>query len=224
MDKLSSRLLLMVAAMAFSVPSRAQPPIQFTNSTEAMRQYEESTIEGLRERCKLKRASASLEEREEVASIRNGFVSVRSDSRTPGWYELFAFDSDKRTFTLIEGQSLGRGAKLQVKLSLPRDYSRCRIVQNPAYTDQLEVVHLERNSPGEAQKMRALVQRTKELAQSTAANASNSNCLQFPAGSPAHGSDRFLVEGELVRLHACNTGLLDAHERMVRLSRKVFER
>lgn len=201
----------------------AQPPIQFSNSKEAIRQYEESTIETLRERCKPQQ-SADLALREELVGIRDGFIAIRPEKNQSGHYEVFAFDSDKRSFFLIDGQTLLGNTPLKIKLSLPRDYARCRLVQNPQQADLLEVVHIERNYQGDAQKMRALIQRANDLRTAATNPSGRAACERFPIESPARSEDKIIANGSVITPNACDPALRDTHERMAKLVRKVFER
>lgn len=217
------KLVLMFIFLVNATQVSAQAPIQFTNSKEAIRQYEESTFEGLRERCKVK-PGTDLAARDELTAIREGFVAINTSKQANWHYEVFAFDAEKRTFFLIDGQSLRRDIPLQIKLALPRDFARCRIIQSPHQPDQLEIVHIERNYPGDTQKMRALLARAREFSTSSQEQLLDASCLRFPAGSPAQGADRIIIDAKDIRPNACHAGLLDTHERMAKLIRKVFER
>lgn len=210
---------LLVGAVAWG-----QPPIQFNNTQEALKLYENSTLDSLRERCTAKK-SADLWARDELQALRNGYVLVNEAMAQPGRYEVFAFDRDKRTFYLIDGQSLERNNGLLLKLALPRDYARCRIVRGSTGTEQLEVVHIERNYPSESLKAQRLLDELRDLAaEGPADTVRTAQCAVRigPPGVPL--KDRVLVQGQAVSLPGCGEVQLSLRERLGRVLRKVYER
>lgn len=196
----------------------AQPPIQFSNSKEALKRYEDSTLDSLRERCTPKK-SPDLWAREELQTIRNGYVLVNDRMAQPGRYEIFAFDRDKRIFYLFDGQTLERANRLHLKLALPRDYARCRLVRGANGAEQLEVVHIERNYPSESQKAQRLLDEIRDLrGDEPPSSAVPAQC----AGTA--WKDRVLVEGNAVPLAGCGEVSQSLRERLGRVLRKVYER
>nr|WP_315464234.1 hypothetical protein [uncultured Rhodoferax sp.] len=195
----------------------AQAPIQFSNSPKAIKQYESSTLESLVERCSVVKAEG-YKTPEEVRGLRNGFVDVVPHNPQTGLYSVFVFDQDKRSFVLVDGQLLSRDKKLSLRLVLPRDYGRCRLVRTPQGAEMLEVVHTERNYVSDIQRMQKL---SKELMELHAAAA------QQPAacGAAAGAQDvQFLEAGNRVSLNLCHEATAAMVERLRKTVRKVHER
>ncbi len=196
----------------------AQAPIQFNNSKEALKLYEDSTVDSLRERCTPKK-SLDLWAREELQAIRNGYVLVNDRMAQPGRYEVFAFDRDKRIFYLFDGQTLERSNRLYLKLALPRDYARCRLVRGANGAEQLEVLHIERNYPSESQKAQRLLDELRDLGR-----AGPSGSAVAAQCADAAWKDRVMVEGNAVPLAGCGEVSQSLRERLGRVLRKVYER
>lgn len=200
----------------------AQPPVQFNNSQQALQQYEASTLESLMERCTSVKTEHYLSP-DEVRTLRNGYVDVAEQHPQTGQYSIFVFDQDKRSFTLIDGQVLKPGGRLQLRLALPRDYGRCRLVRDAQGIERLEVVHLERNYVSDAQRMQRLRKESLDLAASVSPAPQPTACQD---GKPAPRSlaGRVWLDGKAQELLACNEAQLALHERMRKLARKVHER
>lgn len=195
----------------------AQAPIQFNNSPTAIKQYESSTLESLVERCPVVKAE-SYKVPEEVRALRNGFVDVVPQNPKTGLYSVFVFDQDKRSFTLVDGQALARDKKLSLRLVLPRDYGRCRLVRTPEGAEMLEVVHSERNYVSDVQRMQKL---SKELLELSAVSA------QQPAACAAASSVQdvqFVNAGNRATLNVCHEATAAMVERLRKTVRKVHER
>ncbi|MDP3653417.1 MAG: hypothetical protein Q8R67_17255 [Rhodoferax sp.] len=200
-----------------------QPPIQFNNTQEALKLYEDSTLDSLRERCSAKKFP-DLWAREELQALRNGYVLVNEAMAQPGRYEVFAFDRDKRTFYLIDGQSLERNNRLHLKLALPRDYARCRIVRGSAGAEQLEVVHIERNYPSESLKAQRLLDELRDLAAQGLTGPVPAAQCAVRTGPGTRLNDRMLVQGKDLSLADCGEAQQSLRERLGRVLRKVYER
>ncbi len=206
----------------------AQAPLRMSNSEEALRQYEQATLDSLRERCAHTRSEA-LRERADVADIRNGFVTTAEDSRRGQQrYSLFAYDRDKRLFTLIDGQRLGRDARLTLPLALPRDYAYCRIVRNAQAQEFVEVVHVARNevsSIDAANRMHDnMRQAARPLADTRPAAEGPLACANLNRSGAAIAPTQLLSDGEAWTVPSCPDALLYMAERTDRLLRKVFGR
>lgn len=195
----------------------AQAPIQFSNSTKAIKQYESSTLESLVERCPVVRAE-SYQAPDEVRAMRNGFVDVMTQNPQTGLYSVFVFDQDKRSFILVDGQALSRDKKLSLRLVLPRDYGRCRIVRTPQGAEMLEVVHVERNYVSDVQRMQKL---SKELLKLQAAGALQPAACAATAGVQ---NVQFMDAGNRVSLNVCHEATATMVERLRKTVRKVHER
>lgn len=200
----------------------AQPPVQFNNSQQALQQYEASTLESLMERCTATKTE-HYQAPEEVRSLRNGYVDIAEQNPQTGLYSIYVFDQDKRSFTLIDGQVLNRSSRLLLRLALPRDYGRCRLVRDAQGVERLEVVHLERNYVSDAQRMQRLRKESLDLAASAPAAPQPSICQD---NKPAQRSlaGRVWVDGKPLDTAACNDAQITLHERMRKLARKVHER
>lgn len=199
----------------------AQPPVQFNNSQQALQQYEASTLESLMERCTATKTE-QYQAPEEVRTLRNGYVDIAEQNPQTGLYSIYVFDQDKRSFTLIDGQVLNRNGRLLLRLALPRDYGRCRLVRDAQGVERLEVVHLERNYVSDAQRMQRLRKESLDLVASAPA-------AQLPAcqdGKPAQRSlaGRVWVDGKPQTASMCQDAQLALLERMRKLARKVHER
>lgn len=216
-SKLSVFAALAVAAQCAS----AQPPIEFTNTPEAVRLFEAGTLDTLRERCPLIKAN-SLLGRPEPLGLLNGYVFVTENKPKPGRYSVFVYDQDKRSFSLIDGQSLVRNGRLTVPLALPRDYARCRIVRGPAGLEQLEVVHVEKNYVSDLQSMQRLVDEAKDLGAQLAAG--QEPCDSPPTSTAPAPLDQLKAGGVSMPLSGCHAAALTMRDRMTRILRKVYER
>lgn len=204
-------------ALLLPVMALAQAPIQFSNSPTAIKQYESSTLESLVERCSVVKVE-SYKAPEEVRALRNGFVDVMAQNPKTGLYSVFVFDQDKRTFTLVDGQALSRDKKLSLRLVLPRDYGRCRLVRTPEGAEMLEVVHSERNYVSDVQRMQKL---SKELLELSAASAQQpSSC----AAASSVQDVQFLNSGNRITLNVCHEATAAMVERLRKTVRKVHER
>lgn len=217
--------LVAVSALLASTALHAQAPVQFNNSPQALKQYEASTMDGLRERCPSKKAGADVWTRDELQGMRNGYVVLNERLPEAGRYTVFVFDQDKRSFTLIDGQGLERNARLHLKLALPRDYGRCRIMRSPTGVERLEVVHIERNSMADTQAIGRLLADANEMAQQLALPSNPPVlCAEGAAPKPVALNDRIMVQGKVLVLPACHEPALALRERLDKLVRKVFER
>lgn len=195
----------------------AQPPVQFNNSPQALQQYEASTLDSLTERCTASKTE-HYQSPEEVRSLRNGYVDVADQNPQTGLYSIFVFDQDKRSFTLIDGQVLKPNGRLWLRLALPRDYGRCRIVRDAQGAERLEVVHLERNYVSDVQRIQRLRKESLDLAVTLAATPQPAICQD------AKLAGRVWVDGKPHALTSCPDAQLALHTRMRKLVRKVFER
>lgn len=193
-----------------------------------MRLYEQGTFDSLRERCVHVRSDA-VRERVEVADITNGLIAEHEDSRRGQQrYSLFAYDKDKQVFTLIDGQRLGRDARLTLPLALPRDYAYCRIVRNSESQESLEVVHVARNEMANLDKARRqyddLLVAAKPQARTVPANEGKVLCANPARSGVIRARTQLLGEGGALSLEACPDALLYMSERADRLLRSVFGR
>ena len=212
--------ILSVLFAVLSGAAIAQPPVQFNSSAEALKQYQASTLESLMERCVAVKTDNYLLP-EEALVLRNGYVNpVAQDPRT-GLYSIFVFDQDKRSFILVDGQLLGKGGQLFLRLALPRDYARCRVARDSTGAERLEAVHTERNYVSDAQKFQRLI---KEAVNLTGSSVPEGAVVCSDSKTPDFLAPRLLVDGKTVKLSACNESLVAVRERMGRLIRKVYER
>ncbi len=195
----------------------AQPPVQFNNSQQALQQYEASTLDSLTERCTATKTE-HYQSPEEVRSLRNGYVDIAEQNPQTGLYSIFVFDQDKRSFTLVDGQVLKPNGRLGLRLALPRDYGRCRMVRDAQGVERLEVVHLERNYVSDAQRMQRLRKESLALAATVAASPQPVLCQD------AKLAGRVWVDGKPQTLSSCPEAQLALHTRMRKLVRKVQER
>lgn len=220
-----------IAALALTLAAGsacAQAPLRLSNSTEALRQYEQGTFDSLRERCARIRSDA-VRERAEVAEIANGFVAVVEDNRRGQQrYSLFAYDRDTRLFTLIDGQRLGRDARLTLPLALPRDYANCRIVRNAQAQEFVEVVHLNRNALSSVDTANRLHDDTlaaaRALATTMPATDGHRLCANPARSGAARTHTQLLSDGHALVLGTCPDAVLYLAERTDRLLHKVFGR
>lgn len=198
-------------------PAFAQAPIQFSNSAEAVRLYEERTLEQLRERCSVQK-STGLFGRDEVAALKQGYASAHGYARDPNRYSVYIYDADKRTFTLLDGQRLARGTRLTVPLALPRDYAYCRIVRDSQGYEQLEVLHKQLTATSDGQAFDRLLADAADLASTAppACPADAKNTLPF--------TDRIVLRGKQIAFPVCHDTAISLRERMDRLARRVHER
>src|SRR3990167_4289283 len=172
----------------------AQPPVQFNNSQQALQQYEASTLESLTERCTATKTE-QYQSPEEVRSLRNGYVDVAEQNPQTGLYSIFVFDQDKRSFTLVDGQVLKPNGRLLLRLALPRDYGRCRLVRDAQGTERLEVVHLERNYVSDAQRMQRLRKESLDLVASVPPAPLPTTCQDSKSG-PRSLAGRVWLDGK----------------------------
>jgi hypothetical protein len=208
----------------------AQAPLTFTNSAEAVRQYEQGTLETLRERCTHLR-SDTLRERPDIADMANGFIAVLDDKPQGPRYSLLAYDKDKRSFTLIDGQRLGRDIRLLVPLALPRDYANCRIVRNGQAQEFLEVVQIARNEPSGSDTLTRLhgtiLDAAKPEARVVPALEGHPLCTN-PSPKAGAGAVRANIQvlgnGEAYVLDTCSDAMLYLSERVQQQLRKVLRR
>ncbi len=210
--------LLLVGVLSGASAAHAQAPIEFTNSPEAVRLYEESTLESLRSRCDSLKASG-LMSRPEVQGLKNGFVSVHAFAKDPNRYAAYVYDQDKHTFLLLDGQRLGRGARLTLPLALPRDYGRCRIVRDVEGFEQLELVHRDLTAQSDAQAFDRLLKETADWT-----GPADTPCPQPLKADGGRSVDRVVVQGKQVTFPACSDGGMSVRDRMDKLVRRVFER
>lgn len=210
--------LLFTGVLTCAGPTHAQAPIEFTNSPEAVRLYEESTLESLRNRCESVKASG-LMSRPEVQALKNGFVSVHGFAKDPNRYAAYLYDQDKHSFVLLDGQRLGRGVRLTVPLALPRDYGRCRIVRDVEGFEQLELVHRDLTAQSDAQAFDRLL---KEAVDWT--GPGDAPCAQPLKTDGARTADRVVLQGKLATFPSCSEGGMSVRDRMDKLARRVFER
>lgn len=216
--------------MLLPLSAVAQPPIQFVNSAQAVQNYEDSTLESLLQRCTT-RSFTDLWDREEVRAVRNGYTLMQQRSGASQPYSIFVFDQDKRSFLLIDGQSLDRNARLVLKLALPRDYSRCRVVRSPNGFEQLEVVHMERNAMSDMQNFQRMMKDLEPLAYGRGPSVSTSLitppepvCPPTGKVAPASPIDRLVVQESVLEFPACSASVQNLRQRMDRQIRKVFDR
>lgn len=212
-----AHILTWLSSLLVAAPAFAQAPIQFSNSTEAIRLYEERTLEQLRERCSVQKSNG-LFGREEVVALRQGYASAHGYARDANRYSVYIYDAEKRTFTMLDGQRLARGARLTVPLALPRDYAYCRIVRDSQGYEQLEVIHKELTATGDGQAFDRLLSDAADLAGATppACPADAKNTLPF--------IDRIVLRGKQVAFPVCHDTAISLRERMDRLARRVHER
>lgn len=218
--------------------TRAQPPLQFSSTTEALLLYEAGMLDTLRERCKQVK-SDGLASREELMAVKNGFSFTQEQMSPAGNYRVTAFDQDKRMFVLIEGQTLAPGVRLTLRLALPRDYTRCRLVSSPAGQEQLEVVSFEKNYPAEVRNAQGLLKVAGELSISEtpvpvkeyllssdtpAVQSLGAACTMNKESIKLAGQNVFIVDGKKLMLPPCGAAVQALHLRMNRFVRKVFER
>ncbi len=211
-------------------PTWAQSSLGMTNSDEAIRQYEQGTLETLRARCAHQR-SEPLRNRAEFSGVTNGVVSVQATSGPTARYALLAYDKDKRIFQFVDGQALGRNARLVLPLVLPRDYANCRIVRNAQAQEFLEVHLIARNEVSTAEAMQRLYDEVTIAAQTlTPSSASDPGASPTPlcANAPAAGTGQsqlhMRVAGAPLALAFCSDAVMYIGERMEVLMRKVFGR
>ena len=209
--------------LALSLSAYARPPVTFGNSNEAVKLYQESAIDALRERCTSLKSDALLD-RPEVLAIRNGYVLVQDRPAEAGRYTVFVFDQDKRTFWMIDGQAMQRNLVVGLKLALPRDYARCRIVKGSNGQEQIEVVHTERNHPAYAVSIQRLMKEAAEIADlGQPASAAAAACAATSTRPWVPLNDRLLVGGKLVVWRVCHDVSTVLRERLARLVRKPHD-
>ena len=211
----SAKLILWLSATFAALPAGAQAPIQFTDSAAAIRQYEERTLENLRDNCKTQKGEW-LFDRAEITSMRHGFVSARAYVKDQNRYSVFIYDGDKHNFLMIDGQKLSRGSRLTIPLALPRDYAYCRIVRDSQGSERLEVLHRVLGAPAEAQAFDRLLKDAGELATLTPP----ANC---PAPAKLSFSDRLVLKGTEVKFSGCMDAATSLRERMDKLVRRVHD-
>lgn len=204
--------------LLFCAVASAQAPITFTNSPEAVRRHEEDLLDGLRARCETVK-SVNLFLRAEMSAVRNGYLSVQALPKEPWRYEAFAYDQDKRSFVLVDGQRLGKGVRLTLKLALPRDYARCRIVHDGTGGEFLELVHRDSNAPGEGQAMDRLLRHARDVAAEQALSAANHGACAAPSRR-----DRVVSLAAELDLPSCVDASDAVLERMNRVVRRLFDR
>lgn len=211
--------MIRVITIALLLPTMvwAQAPIQFSNSPKAIEQYESSLFDGLVERCPVVKAE-SHKAPEELRSLRNGFAEVGPLNLHSGLYSVFVFDQDKRSFILVDGQTLSRDKKLSLRLVLPRDYGRCRLVRTPQGAEMLEVVHTERNYVADLQRMQKL---SKDLLELNALAAQQPTTCAAGAGVQ---EIRMLNAGKPISLNMCHEATAAMVARLRKTIRKVHER
>ncbi|MGQ0710114.1 MAG: hypothetical protein ACT4NV_10230 [Rhodoferax sp.] len=220
MIRVCTRWALCAAALFGALPASAQPPLQFNNTAQALRQYEQSTLEGLRQRCSSAK-DGGYASAPELQQLRNGFAEIGPPAPQSGRYEVLLFDQDKRSFVLIEGQALRADERLHLRLALPRDYARCRIVRESSGAERLEVVHTERNYVSDAQMAQRLLQQAQEIAPTAPAAA----CAIAPRETPPTSSGSYRVAQSVWwELPLCHDALGAARQRLSRLAHRVLDR
>jgi hypothetical protein len=209
---------LLVAAACFLVPNaEAATSSLFRNLPEPVEIYEAGRLESLRARCTTLE-SDSLLTRPEVQAVQDGYVAVKERLHRPGRYSVFVFDGDKRVFSLIDGQRLDAFGPLALPLALPQDYARCRFVQVGDGSEQLEVVHTERNAVSSSQAMQRLLDQAESISaggRSPGANPRVDGACTAPAGSGLD-VDIVLVKGQALPM-ACSGVARSLRQRMSRL-------
>ena len=211
----SAKLILWLSATFAALPAAAQAPIQFTDSAAAIRQYEERTLENLRESCKTQKGEW-LFDRTEITSMRHGFVSARAYVKDPNRYSMYLYDGEKHSFLMIDGQKLSRGSRLTIPLALPRDYAYCRIVRDSQGTERLEVLHRVLGAPSEAMAFDRLLKDAADLASFTSAPS-------CPAPAKLSFTDRLVLNGKEVKFSGCLDAATSLRERMDKLVRRVHD-
>ena len=228
MNRLTTSLLAALVVNAL-VAGRvaAQAPLQFANTPEAVRLYEEGLLEQLRTKCSAKKYDGLLG-REELTGLRNGYITVYEHLPEPGRYSVFAYDQDKRSFVLIDGQRLTRNVRLTLKLALPRDFARCRVVRDATGFEQIEVVHRETTAASESQVLDRFIKDAAELSAQLAGLDKTSGpavvCAAPGAGQAPAPADRTVVLSKVLEHLGCRDAAIALRERMDRLVRRVFER
>ena len=159
-----------------------------------------------------------------MLGLRDGYVLTQDRQAEPGRYTIFVYSQEKRTFTMIDGQTLERNGRATLKLALPRDYGRCRVVRGPTGLEQLEVVHVERNHPIESQAMQRLLKEAAEIAApALPASAAAKTCSATPGQPWPAINDRLMVAGNTLVLRECHEPTLQVRERLVRRVRRVHD-
>jgi hypothetical protein len=219
---LLTRLTAALVLSTLGGASYAQPPIKFVNSAEAVKRYEIGMLDALRERCPTLQAQ-DLWDRPEHSSIRSGFIYVQDKLPVAGQYRAMAYDQDTGKFTIVEGQLLSRGLRLTLKMALPRDYARCRIVTDPRGAEFLEIATFERTYASESLTFKKLLKDAQGMA-NRQASSGEEPVPGCDALKPTGGvRSRLLLQGAEVELSECldSTHLLRA--RMARVLHRVFE-
>lgn len=215
----ASRQTLHAVAAVFGLlactVAMAQAPIKFENSAEAVRLYDLRTLDSLRENCATAKAD-TLFARKEVTELKNGYAlaEVPGDQAD---YSVYVFNQDTRMFTLVRGQALGRDARIRLRLSLPKDYGRCRIVRGANGSEQLEIIYQERNA---VQDVTLFQKMTAEAVSFAADNVAKP--LQCAPGTPAV-TDRIVAAGAAQPSPVCGDAWQALQGRMARTLHRVLD-
>lgn len=220
MIRVCTRWALCASFLPGAWPASAQPPLQFNNTPQALRQYEQSTLESLRQRCASAKDSGYASA-PELLQLRNGFAEIGPLVPQSGRYDVFVFDQDKRSFILIEGQSLRPDERLHLRLALPRDYARCRIVRESSGAERLEVVHTERNYVSDAQVAQRLLQDAHEA---TPAQPSAACTIASHDAAPAALGSYRVHQARWWALPDCHGALAGMRQRLSRLAHRSLGR
>lgn len=129
-------------AVYAQAPARAQAhqPGPLRSEPAAVLQYEAGQLRTLQERCR-KEQTDGWEQWERAGAI-SGWVLQARQAGKPGQSAAYArVDLDKRMAHWVDHQGLDGSQRLHLKLALPRDYARCRVVMGAQGQLRLEVAH-----------------------------------------------------------------------------------
>jgi len=212
-----------IAGEPFSPSSGHFQRVQYSNDPERI--YEESTIEGLRQRCTAKQFPR-MDDRDEIRDIANGYVVHRVGAGSNGVpvYMTYSFNNDKRQFVSMKGQRLRKDNRLGLKLALPRDYARCRIVSDGVGGEFLEVVSIDRTSHAAARDMQKMA-KDLDLRMSELIAAGGPGAPGGPVCPPSAASqaERIIVQGSVVQAPVCVDSVANLKSRMTKLLISTIE-
>ena len=131
-------------AVSAQAPARVGAPLHqpgpLRSEPAAVLQYEAGQLRSLQERCR-KEQTASWDQWESAGMAAGWVLQTRRPAK-PGQSAAYArVDLDKRVAHWVDHQGLDGSQRLHLKMALPRDYARCRVVMGAQGQLRLEVAH-----------------------------------------------------------------------------------
>lgn len=119
---------------------RVHKPGNVTSDSEAIRRYEAGQVRALLNRCEKAETSAWADWEQKLPGDGWLYRAYAPTERLPVGAYIWV-SPDKRLAQWVDYQALDGSNRLHLKLALPRDYGRCRVVTSSAGEMRLEVAN-----------------------------------------------------------------------------------